>query len=51
MPTPFIDLGSVSRRAISMPTFSDMQATEHESAAISIRLDLGGGVVLHIARH
>ena len=51
MPTPFIDLGSVSRRAISTDALSDTQATHHESAAINIRLDRGGGVVLHIARH
>ena len=51
MPTPFIDLGSVRRRAISTAALSDTQAKHHESAAINIRLDLGGGMVLHIARH
>ena len=48
---PFIDLGPVSSRAISTPASSDTHVAHHEPAAINIRLDLGGGVVLHIARH
>ena len=49
--SPFIDLGSVSSRAISTTAFSDTDVAHHEPTAINIRLDLGGGVVLHIARH
>ena len=48
---PFIDLGSVSHRAISTTAIGDTHLAHHESAAINIRLDLGGGMVLHIARH
>ena len=52
--SPFIDLGSVSRRAISATAVRDTHDTHlahPEPAAINIRLDLGGGMVLHIARH
>ena len=49
--SPFIDLGSVSRRAISTTASIDTHVAHHEPAAINIRLDLGGGMVLHIARH
>jgi hypothetical protein len=51
VPAPFIDLGSVSSRAIGTVASSDPYIARHEPAAINIRLDLGGGVVLHIARH
>ena len=49
--SPFIDLGSVSSRAISTTALSDTHVARDEPAAINIRLDLGCGVVLHIARH
>ena len=49
--SPFIDLGSVSHRAISTTAAIDTHIAHHEPAAINIRLDLGGGMVLHIARH
>ena len=50
--SPFIDLGPVSHRAISSTAaIGDAHDTHHQPIAINIRLDLGGGVVLHIARH
>ena len=48
---PFIDLGSVSHRAISTAAIGDTHDAHHQPAPINIRLELGGGVVLHIARH
>ena len=51
MAAPFIDLGSVSARAISTTASNNTHLTHHEPAAINIRLDLGSGMVLHIARH
>ena len=48
--SPFIDLGSVSHRAISTTAPIDTQVTHPQPAAINLRLDLGGGMVLHIAR-
>ena len=51
MPAPFIDLGSVSSRANSTTGSSDTPIAHHQPAAINLRLDLGGGVVLYIARH
>ena len=49
--SPFIDLGSVRHRAISPTALIDTDVIHHEPSAINIRLDLGGGMVLHIARH
>ena len=49
--SPFIDLGSVRHRAISTTASIDTPVAHHQPAAINIRLDLGGGMVLHIARH
>ena len=49
--SPFIDLGSVRHRAISPTASIDTPVAHHDAAAISIRLELGGGMVLHIARH
>ena len=49
--SPFIELGSVSHRAISPTAPIDTHVAHHQPAAINIRLDLGGGMVLHIARH
>lgn len=51
VPAPFIDLGSVSSHAISSPASCRVNARHHEPTAINIRLDLGGGMVLHIVRH
>ena len=48
--SPFIDLGSMSRRAISTTASIDTHHAHPEPAAINIRLDLGGGMVLHLAR-
>jgi hypothetical protein len=48
--SPFIDLGSISHRATSTTASIDTQVAHHEPASINIRLDLGGGMVLHIAR-
>ena len=49
--SPFIDLGSMRHRAISTAASIDTPVAHHQPAAINIRLDLGGGMVLHIARH
>lgn len=49
--SPFIDLGSVSHRAISTTAIGDAHDVHRQPAAINIRLDLGGGMVLHIGRH
>ncbi len=49
--SPFIDLGPVRHRAISTTALIDTHVAHHQPAAINIRLDLGGGMVLHIARH
>ena len=49
--SPFLDLGSVNRLAASAASPSYAPTTDDTPAAIDIRLDLGGGVVLHIARH
>ena len=49
--SPFIYLGSVHHRAISTTASIDTHVAHHEPAAMNIRLDLGGGMVLHIARH
>ena len=47
----FIDLGSVRHRAISPTASTNPPVPHHEPSAINIRLELGGGMVLHIARH
>ena len=49
--SPFIDLGSVSTGSIRLTGPRQAPTTDYTPAAIDIRLDLGGGVVLHIARH
>ena len=49
--SPFIDLGSVGSSSVRTPVPAHAPTTDCPSAAINIRLDLGGGVVLHIARH
>jgi len=54
-PSPFIDLGSVNSAAASTAAPgrdpAPHQASHHARSAIDLRLDLGGGVVLHIVRH
>ena len=50
-PSPFLDLGSVNRPASSAASPGRDHAPHHTHAGIDVRLDLGGGVVLHIARH
>lgn len=58
-PAPFIDLGSVRSRAANTSVSSHANASgyaphvapPHTRSAIDIRLELGDGVVLHIARH
>ena len=50
IPAPFINVGSITGRAISTTASLDTHVAHREPAAINIRLDLGGGMVLHIAR-
>lgn len=51
-PSPFLDLGSVNRRAASAAVpGSDDTPPDRARTDIDIHLDLGHGVVLHIARH
>ena len=50
-PSPFLDLGSVNRLAASAASPGRDHAPHHARTSLDIRLDLGGGVVLHIARH
>ena len=49
--SPFIDLGSVRHPVISPTAAINTPVPHHEPSAINIRLELGGGMVLHIARH
>ena len=50
-PSPFLDLGPVNRLASSAVSPGRDHAPHHARTSLDIRLDLGGGVVLHIARH
>ena len=50
-PSPFVDLGPVNSLASSAASSGHDHAPHHAHASLDIRLDLGGGVVLHIARH
>ena len=51
-PSPFLDLGSVNRMTPSAAVPERDDTPPHCTRSdIDIRLDLGGGVVLHIARH
>ena len=50
-PSPFLDLGSVNRPASGAASPGRDQAPHHTHAGIDVRLELGGGVVLHIVRH
>ena len=48
--TSFVDLGPI--KAVKPAESADGERLPYESAAgIELRLELGGGVVLHIARH
>ena len=49
--SPFIDLGPVSADSIRTTASRHAPAPDYAPTAINLRLDLGGGVVLHIARH
>ena len=51
LPAPFLDLGSVNRLASSAASPGRDHAPNPARTTLDIRLDLGGGVVLHIARH
>lgn len=48
--TPFIDLGIVTKPNASMLTHADRMPTATPSG-VEVRIDLGGGIVLTIARH
>ena len=48
--TPFVDLGPI--KAVKPAESAGIERLPYESSAgIELRLELGGGVVLHIARH
>lgn len=49
---PFLDVGRVKAARWRHPSASPLDnAFERSSTNIELRLELGGGVVLHIARH
>ena len=50
-PSPFLDLGSVNSLASRTASAGRDHAPHHPHPSLDIRLDLGGGVVLHIVRH
>ena len=50
-PSPFLDLGPVNSLTSRAASPSRDHAPYHARTNLDIRLDLGGGVVLHIARH
>ena len=49
--SPFIDLGSVRTGSIRTTASRHAPAPDYTPTTINLRLELGGGVVLHIARH
>ena len=49
--SPFIDLGSVRTGSIRTTASRHAPAPDYAPTTINLRLDLGGGVVLHIVRH
>jgi hypothetical protein len=52
LPLPFLDLGLVNSRAASAAVRGSDDAAGHRADAdIEVRVELGGGVVLHIVRH
>jgi len=50
-PSPFLDLGSVRSLAANATMPGRDHAPHHTPTNIDVRLELGGGVVLHIVRH
>ena len=50
-PSPFVDLGAVNGPAAHAEEPVRDNTLHHPRGGIDVRLDLGGGVVLHIARH
>ena len=48
--SPFVDLGSVGLVARAEEPTGD-NALHHPRTSIDVRLELGGGVMLHIVRH
>jgi len=47
---PFLDLGPI--KAVRPPEIGGGKGLEHESSGgVELRLELGGGVVLHLTRH
>ena len=51
MATPFVDLGPIKAVKPAELAGGECDASYESSASIEVRLELGGGVVLHIARH
>ena len=50
-PSPFLDLGSVNGLAASATVPGRDHVAPHARTDIEVRVELGGGVVLHIVRH
>jgi hypothetical protein len=50
-PSPFIDLGSVKRPIACAAVPGNEDTSHHTPARLEVRIDLGAGVVLTIARH
>lgn len=50
-PSPFLDLGSVNNLPSRTASPVRDHAPQHAPTSLDIRLDLGGGIVLHITRH
>ena len=49
--SPFLDLGPVNSLASNAASPSRNHAPHHVQSSLDVRLDLDGGVVLHIVRH
>ena len=49
--SPFIDMGSVRSGSIRTHASRHAPAPDYTPTTINLRLELGGGVVLHIVRH
>lgn len=50
-PAPFIDLGMVKNADANMAMLCPDRAKQPAPSGIEVRIDLGGGIVLTIARH
>ena len=50
-PSPFLDLGSVNGLAASAAAPGRDHVAPHARTDIEVRVELGGGLVLHIVRH